>query len=634
MSKKITWIYSQINSNYWIIKTEDLEEFFVFKKNRNNAYWWDEVEAIIIKEKTQDKKAEVEITKIIKRWLESLIGEYIKSKKQNFWFVRVNNTFWGKDIFITPYNSLNAINWDIVKVIITKWTDKPEGKIIEIIWEKDDPLIAQIIVLNEEKVRLDFPAWVIKEANSLKLNFWKNRKDLSNETIITIDWADAKDLDDAISVKKNSDWNYILWVHIADVAEYVTNWSELDKEAYLRWTSIYIPGNVIPMLPKQISDNLCSLNPKWKKLTLSIELLIDFNSWKVLKKDIYESIIQSKAQLTYDEVEQIIEKWKLKIENKTYSEDIISTLQNAYELFQILYKRRKKEWKIEFNFPEIKLEVDNYWIPINVYKRERLESHQLIEEFMIIANEEISKFFNLKKIPFLYRVHEKPSEESLEELIKVLLKNWISVSKETINPLFISQIVDTLWKREDGYKLTKEILMSMSKAKYSDKKLWHYWLSLEYYSHFTSPIRRYPDLQIHRIIKEWIRWKIDKKRVDIYSKKLEKVSIKCSENEQKAEKVEQKITQLYILEYMKKFIWKEFDWMISWITPNWLYIELNSWIEWFVWNRTFWIDWWYNEEERIYENIKTKSKYNLWKKVKIKVSRVDKVMWFLDFELI
>lgn len=629
------WTYKQINDNYWIVTDAEEKEYYIFKRNRWNAYSGDFVEIKVHKLEDWNKKAEAIVSDIIKRTQEPIAWHFIRKKWQDFAFVRAYNTFAWKDIFVTSKHFFNANNWDIVLVQIISWKDKPSWKIIKIIWKDSDPEIVEKIILTQNNITKTFPEKVIQETNKLeditKKQIPKNRLDLTWEIIVTIDWEDAKDLDDAISVKILANWNFELWVHIADVAEYIKQESFLDKEALNRWTSIYIPGSVIAMLPEKISNNLCSLNTDWTKATLSIVMQIDKNNWKVITKKIFESIIKSKARLTYNEVWNYIENQK---NSTNINSSIWEMLNNAYNLFVILKKRRLNEGKIDFDLGEIKIEVDENKKPVNIYKLIRNDAHKLIEEFMITANEEISRFFSENKIPFLYRIHEKPSQESIQELVKILREYQIFLDEKNINPLVISQIISWLkWKKEE-YLLNKKILQAMTKAKYSDKILWHFWLSLKYYSHFTSPIRRYPDLQIHRIIKEYLNKKLDTNKVSKYKKNLSRVAKITSNKEQIAEEIERKISFLKTIEYMQDKIWEKYEWTISWITNNWIYVELSSWVEWFIWAKSIQEKYYFNAESWEFVSKSKKEVLAIWNKINIKVTKADKIKWFLDFEII
>lgn len=634
------WEYRQVSHNYWIVTDKDWVEYFVFKFDRLSAFSGDIVEISVKKLEEWNKKAEAIIDKIIKRSENDIIWIFQQSKRWDFGFVRAYNTFGWKDIFVHKVDYNWAKDGDVVIVNIKKWLDKPSWFIKRSIGKKDDNDIQEKIILMQNNINKHFPQDIIKEVNDLKqISNLEKRLDLREEIIVTIDWADAKDLDDAIGVKRLSDWNWELWVHIADVAEYVREWTDLDFEAKKRWTSVYIPWEVIPMLPEKISNDLCSLNTNWYKATLSIILVIDGKNWKVISKNIFESVITNKARLTYDEVEEVIKNWKSKIENSDNNwifldKEIIEMLLDAHELYKLIYKRRKKEGKIEFEFDELKVEIGKDWKVKKVYKRERNTAHKVIEEFMVMANEEVSRFFSLKKIPFLYRTHEKPSEENILGLQKTLQEYWILVDPKAINPLFLSQILDNLKWNKFEKKIAREILLSMSKAKYEEKPLGHFGLSLDYYSHFTSPIRRYPDLQIHRIIKEFLNGKLNNSRLEHYKKILPNIGIISSQTEQKAEEIERKITFLKTIEYMQNFIWENFSWEISWLTNYWIYVMLDNWIEWLVNNRTFTDNMIFLEDKKVYSEVNWNKCYELWQKVEIKVLKANKSLGFLDFELV
>ncbi len=623
----ISWYYKQINSNYWIVTWEDSKEYFIFKNDRANAFNWDFVKIKIFKEAVEWKKAEAEIIKINSRTKEDLVWIFQKPKDKTFGFVRIYNTFWWKDVFIWEKDASWAKNNDVVIIYIAWWIDKPYWVVKKVLWNRNSAWIDETIVLYEKNVRLDFSSEVKKEVTYMKpFSDFGKRLDLTDELIVTIDWADAKDLDDAVSVKILPNNNYELWVHIADVTHYVREKSHLDKEAVKRWTSIYLPWKVIPMLPSELSNWLCSLHPGEPKATLSIIMEIDKDSSKVVNKKIVESFIKSKARLTYDEVWGIIKDWE---SWEKYDNELMQMLNLAFNLKKKIYARRKKEWKIEFEFWETKIEIWDKWEVKKIYKLERNEAHRIIEEFMIIANEEISRFFAEKKIPFLYRVHEKPGEDSILTLKNILESNWIFLDIKNINPLVISQIIDSLKWKSEQYFLTKQILQSMAKAKYMDEVLWHFGLSLRYYSHFTSPIRRYPDLQIHRIIKEYLNWNLTKDKIKNYKENLSKIAKLSSTNEQKAEEVEDKIKFLKVIEYMQDKVWMRFNWIISWISPIWIYVELENWVEWFIHKKTF--DLVFDEDNKCFIETSANIKYWIWKNIKIEVSRADKKLWFLDF---
>ncbi|MDD2486824.1 MAG: ribonuclease R [Candidatus Gracilibacteria bacterium] len=626
-------VYKQINSNYGIVVDEENVEYFIFKRDRANAFSGDIVKIKIIKDALDRKKAEGEIIEILSRTKNDLVGVFLKTKGKPFGFVKIYNTWGGKDIFINEKDFNKAQNNDVVLVYVTGGLEKPFGAVKKVLGNKDMPKIDELIILYENNVRLDFTNDVLKETERLEsFKDHGKRTDLTHELIVTIDGADAKDLDDAIGVRLLPNGNYELGVHIADVTHYVTENRELDKEALKRGTSIYLPEKVIPMLPEKLSNNLCSLNPHEQKATLSIIMEIDAANGKVLNRKILESFIKSKARLTYDEVSKIVE--KRIIPESGLSQELMEMLNVAYDLKKIVYSRRKKEGKIEFEFGEVKIKIGKDGKIEDIYKLERNEAHRIIEEFMIIANEEISSFFSEKKIPFLYRVHERPGEDSIFILKNTLESHGIYFDLKNINPLMISHIIDSLKGKSEEYFLSKQVLQAMAKAKYSDMALGHFGLSLKYYSHFTSPIRRYPDLQIHRIIKEYLNGRLSKEKIGKYRKGLGKIAKMCSENEQRAEKIEDKIKFLKIVEYMEDKVGEKYDGIISGISPIGIYVELENGVEGFIHSKNFETNMIFDEENKCYIGEDSNEKYFMGKKVMIEVMKADKKMGFLDFAII
>lgn len=399
----------------------------------------------------------------------------------------------------------------------------------------------------------------------------KPRLDLRLWPTMTIDWSDAKDLDDAISIARYEGGDYLLWVHIADVAEYVTEWSELDTEAYLRGTSIYTPGRVIPMLPEILSNDRCSLHPGGPKLTLSILMRIDAAGY-VKESFVTESIIESMEKGIYDEVWKEMQKGKF---------------ENFSSLYTILTKRRAKEWKILFETTECYFDLDDERNIKNIRKRERNDAHMMIEEFMVLANEEVAKWCQTKGIPFLSRVHDAPSAEKTREIHELISIDTsdrhgdiisVDVGKEEITPHTIRTILEQARLRGDLYRFSRLLLPKMSKAVYQDKKHRHFWLALEYYAHFTSPIRRYPDLLLHRMIKKYLHTELAEKKGE-YVKNMKKWGLSLSEKERSAEEVSRSIDNLYMCRYMSQYVWQSFDGVVSWLTESNIYVELESGVE-------------------------------------------------------
>ena len=638
----IEGIFSQARGDFWFIDVEGIDKwYFVFSHNKNWALDWDKVEATT---KIFNNKQEATVIRVIERKLDLIVWEYLPSKNNRFWFVKPNNPQVKTDIFVAGSKSMDAQIWDIVWVLVTDWTwKKPEWTIKEIIWKKGDKKIDVNSLIVEWWSKLKFSDEV--------LNFAKNitspqpssqgegyRIDLTDLFTFTIDGKDAKDLDDAISIKKLKQWAYKLYVHIADVSHYVTEKNPLDIEAYKRATSTYLVDRVIPMLPEKLSNDLCSLNPNTKKLTLTCEMTI-LNNWKISSQKVYESIISSDFRLTYKEVDEILTSPPTPLLNErvvkllfwwVITTELIKKLQISDELKEKIKKYRCSSWVLNFEFPETKILLDDSGNPVEIKEYPRYNSNKLIEEFMISANEAVSREFS--KLPFLYRVHEKPKDDDLAKLQDTLNLFWIKFQFKKGYTKEFSNLLDSISAQEESKKmfLEKAILRTLSKAVYSKENFWHFGLWLSFYSHFTSPIRRYPDLQIHRIIKEQINWKLDKNRLAHYDSLLIDVSKHTSTKERKAEKLEYKVRDYYTVQYYKNKIWEEFEVSINWVISKWFFVFLRDTSEWFVemWNSNF------VEELQEHNDLSTWKRYRLWDTIKVKLVEADEIMLRLNFEIV
>jgi len=516
--------------------------------------------------------------------------------------------------------------------------NKPHGKVLSILGHKDSQGMAEKIVFHENGIVKEFSEQILREAQKLQPSTSSlARVDLRNEWIVTIDGADAKDLDDAIGIKKFPSGNFEIGVHIADVAEYVREGSILDREAYQRGTSIYTPDEVVPMLPEHLSNNLCSLHPGTPKATLSITMELD-KTGKVLHSRIDETLIESKQRFTYDEVQIIIDALDKKTDEQAvfekYPTEVIELIRNGLELKRILDKRRAKEGKIDFDLKEVKIITDEKGKVVDISKRDRSESHKVIEEFMILANEEVSRFFSEKKIPFLYRVHEKPSEEKADELILLLDHYGYNLTREMLSPRSLREIMDTLHNKDYYFVLSKQILQSMSKAIYSEEILGHFGLALHFYSHFTSPIRRYPDLQIHRIIKAYIHKNLDQKEISRFKTLLPKVAKHTSTTERKAENIEYMIRDIKIIDYMQDKIGKIYDGIIASIGDHGIYVELPNGVEGLVYMRDMRATNYFDERAGTLKSLSGGKTFSLGDPIRVRVTQADKTLRRLDFEVV
>lgn len=593
----VVGIYSQSSQNdFGFIDVEWLEKgYFVYPKNLNGALDGDTVEAYI---KVFNRRKEAVITKIVKRSERILVGTVDLVK--DFAFVVLDNPAFKVDVHISnkklaKYKG-NIKSGDKVAIKITKWEGKnPEGSIFEIL---GDPLTKGVDIMwlaLENGARIKFPTWVLEEASKLSFEPQKHRIDLSEMLTFTIDGEDAKDLDDAISIEKitsnsknipeniQKEAYFRLIVSIADVAEYVKEGSEIDKEALKRGNSTYLVDRVIPMLPEKLSNDLCSLNANTQKLTLSCEMILD-KTGKVLYKKAFESIIISNARLTYKEVQEIIDGKKSLWSDFMFwwilTQDIYEAVENINELRNIVSHKKKQTGILDFDFPEIKILLDKHGHPLEIKKYERYNSMKIIEECMVLANESIGELY--RELPFLYRIHPIPGEEDIEKLRSTLAIFGVILPFKKITPKVISEVLEQIKNSPKEKLLSKLVLRSLEKAIYSEKNEGHFGLWLDFYSHFTSPIRRYPDLQIHRIIKQFLHKELDPLKKEFYKNHLPTVAKSTSETERKSEKLEYAVRDLMIVKYYQDKIGQEFEWVISGMIPSGCFVELENTAEGFV----------------------------------------------------
>ena len=483
-----------------------------------------------------------------------------------------------------------------------------------------------------------FPQKVIKEAEDVAVEIPKEeierRLDIRHLNIFTIDGEDAKDLDDAISIEILENGNYNLGVHIADVTHYVKEKSKLDKEALKRATSVYLVDTVIPMLPKVLSNGMCSLNPNEDKLTLSVFMEIDKNG-KVVKYDIKETIINSKARMTYTEVSDILEKGDEDLKKK-YA-NILDDFYNAQDLAKILSKRRTQRGSIDFDFPEAKIILNEDGTVNNIKHYERRISNRIIEEFMLVTNETVAEHYFWLNIPFVYRIHEVPSKEKMEELSKFIATFGYTIKGDLddVHPKALQKIVEDIKGKKEEDVISTIMLRSLRQARYSPECSGHFGLAAKYYSHFTSPIRRYPDLQIHRIIKEQLNDKINQKRIEQLTNIVDYSSTISSEKERKAELAERDVKDYYKALFMSDKIGQEFEGVVSSVTSFGMFIELDNTVEGLVRLANISDDY-YIFDESTYTIIgeATKKTYKIGDTVNIRVAKVNADLKEIDFEFI
>jgi len=529
-------------------------------------------------------------------------------------------------------------------VKITQYPKKEknaEGKIIEVLGGVNEAGVDMLSLIKQYELPYKFPEEVVAEAKSFGNEIDKkdiqNRKDLRKDIIFTIDGEDAKDLDDAIHVEKLSNGNYKLDVHIADVSYYVREKSELDKDAYLRGTSIYMLGRVIPMLPRELSNGICSLNAGQDRYTLSCSMEITPKA-KIVNSDIYKAVINVKERMNYTDVQKILDKSDEKILKKY--EKYIKDFELMAELATILKNKRKENGYLNLDIPESKITLDENGFAINVQKYETYFSNEIIEQFMLAANETIAEKFYWLQAPFIYRNHEAPDLDKVKDLNKVLYNFGykIKISKEDIiYPNEFAKILDDVKGKETEKVVSNIILRTLRVAKYEAENKGHFGIASKYYCHFTSPIRRYPDLFIHRIISKYLEndYMVNDFWIKKYEKRAEKRAENCSERERTATKVEREAEDIKKAEYMENKIGEEYEGIISSITNFGIFVELENTIEGLIRYETLGDEYFiYNEERREAIGEHSNKIYKIGDKVKIRVADANKALRRIDFEIV
>ena len=550
----------------------------------NTAMNGDTVLVRILKQSSDGtKKREGEVYKVIKRNRDVIVGVF--ENNLSFGFVRPRNS--PKDIYIPKKLIRGAKTGDLVAVKVDFWGDeerKPEGAIVSILGSpKDTEALISSLLLNEG-IEEKFPNEVLQELDKIDEDIsdeLKNRKDLRHLDIITIDGSDAKDLDDAVYVEKTED-GYKLFVSIADVSYYVKENTELDTEALKRGNSIYLVDRVIPMLPRKLSNNLCSLNPNEDKLTFTVEMDLDKRG-KVIKNDFYKSVIKSKYRMTYENVNTILEKNEESEEYRNLYDKyrkIDEMLKNMLELSKIIRNNKKRRGSIDFELPEIKVVLDENKAVKDIVLRSRGEAERIIEDFMVIANETVAEKLFWEEIPAIYRVHEDPDKAKVQALNETLIKFGYSLKGlEEIHPGKFQNIIERTTGLPEGYLIHKLILRAMQRARYANKNLGHFGLASKYYLHFTSPIRRYSDLIVHRMLGRSIEKFMNEKEKAKYGANFEAIASSISRTERVADKLEEDSIKIKLIEYMQDKIGQVYIARLSGMNKNKIFMELENHIE-------------------------------------------------------
>lgn len=621
----------------FLIPDEERPDVFIPSTELNGAMHKDRVLVKVTKEDNNGKKCEGEVVKIIERGNDKVIGTYEDSA--NFGFVVADEKRIVQDIFISKENRSGAKTGDIVIVQITNWPEKkrnPEGKIVEILGKKGDQGLDILTIIKKFQLPEEFSDKVESYAAEIPYEIseeeYKRRLDLTKLKMVTIDGEDAKDLDDAVSLEMLENGNYNLGVHIADVSHYVKEKNPLDKEALKRGTSVYLIDRVIPMLPKKLSNGICSLNPKVDRLALSCFMEID-KTGKVLNYKVAESVIKTSERMTYTEVTKILrDKDEELIDKYKYLVEEFKTME---ELCNILHKKRILRGAIDFDFEECKIILNEKGKPIDIKPYERAIANRMIEEFMLVCNETIAEYIFWANIPFVYRIHEDPDTEKLIHFNEFVynLGYVVKMTKE-IHPKALQDIVEKVKGKKEETVINTLLLRSMKQAKYSPECVGHFGLAAKYYCHFTSPIRRYPDLIIHRIIKEYLNGKITDSRISKLTVAVDYASKQSSEMERVAQEAEREVDDLKKAEYMSEKIGEVYEGIISSVTNFGMFVELPNTIEGLI-HITELKDDYYIYDERHLSLIgeRTKKIYRLGDSLKIKVDRVNVLAHEIYFEL-
>ena len=639
-NKTYTGIYSASPKGFGFIKCEEIEKDIFIPKDKNmSALNGDKVSFIIeIDNVASSKHSEGKIVAILEHANERVVGIFQKSK--NFGFVIPDNQKILKDIFVSKNSDMNAKSGDKVVVSIYDFGSnkrKPEGKIIEILGNAKDVGVDILSIAKNYNLDMNFPDEVMREAKNIDTSISNEelsyRRDYRTELTVTIDGEDAKDLDDAISLSYNGEiWT--LAVHIADVTHYVRENSYIDKEAIQRGTSVYLVDRVIPMLPRELSNGICSLNAGEDRLALSYIMDID-NKGKVLRHEIAETVINVDYRMTYTDVAKILNTDDEDLKNK-YS-PCLTLFKNMAILSKILRDKRFKRGAIDFDFPESKVILNEKGKVVDIKPYERNIATKIIEDFMLLANETVAEEYFWRELPFVYRVHENPDTDKMKALAR-FINNFGFVLHNKCGEIYPKDLQKLLDKLEGSPKqnlISRIILRSMKKARYQTEAIGHFGLATKYYTHFTSPIRRYPDLQIHRIIKENIHQRLNKKRLEHYDTILEDICFKSSTMERQAEEAERESIKYKKCEYMLSHIGEEFIGVISGMTNFGFYVELENTIEGLVHIASLKDDYYnYIEDEYKIVGDITKISYSIGESVIVKVLDVDKLSKTIDFSLI
>ncbi len=632
-----TGVFTSHPKGFGFVTIEGMDEdIFIPAEQVNGAMHMDTVQ-LVISPTTGGKRREGTITKILSHGMNEVVGTYEDNK--TFGFVVPDNPKIAKDIFIPKERSMGAVTGHKVIVAITDYGKdgkKPEGKVTEIIGHINDPGVDIMSLVKAYNIPVEFSPKIMRQvenvSNEVSEADMAGRLDLRDWQMVTIDGEDAKDLDDAVSLTKEGDL-YRLGVHIADVSNYVQEHSALDVEAEDRGTSVYLVDRVIPMLPHKLSNGICSLNAGENRLALSCIMMID-EKGKVVDHKIAETVIKVDRRMSYTSVKKILADQD-EAERAEYKE-LVPMFEMMEHVAAILRKKRMKRGSIDFDFPETKIILDKNGRPVDIKPYERNVATRMIEDFMLIANETVAQDYFWQEVPFVYRTHENPDEEKIKKL-STFINNFgytLHIGSDEVHPKELQKLLSKIEGTEEEPLISRLTLRSMKQAKYTTECTGHFGLATNYYCHFTSPIRRYPDLQIHRIIKDCLRGRMNAKKAEHYEKILPEVVKHASEMERRADEAERETDKLKKVQYMKERLGQEFTGVISGVTSWGFYVELPNTIEGLVHVTALEGDYFQFSEET-YELIgeHTNIHYKLGQTVTVIAVDVDEVMRTIDFKL-
>ena len=642
--KVLTGVFLSTAKGYGFVEVEGrTEDLFIPEDKTGGAFHKDIVQVALLPGR-EGRRQEAQVIKIIARGITQVVGTYERSR-ESFGFVIPDNTKLPCDIFISKEHSKGAVSGHKVVAEITSYgtnRHSPEGKIVEILGHINDPGVDILSIVRGYELPMEFPEKVLNQAERVAKDVSEadcaGRRDLRGLTMVTIDGEDAKDLDDAVSVSFDGT-HYRLGVHIADVTNYVQENSALDREAKERGTSVYLVDRVIPMLPHALSNGICSLNEGVDRLALSCLMTIDLRG-EITDYEICESVIRVTKRMSYTVVKELLEGTR---EAGEYRQ-LVPMFEQMEKLAALLRKKRKARGSIDFDFPECKIYLDREGRPTEIKPYERNVATDLIEEFMLAANETVAQHFYWLETPFVYRVHDVPDAEKIQKLavfinnfgyyMKSVGRKGAKTSPEEVHPKEIQKLLASIAGTAEEPVISRLALRSMKQAKYSVECTGHFGLACSYYCHFTSPIRRYPDLQIHRIIKEQLRGRLSEERIAHYRELLPQVCTHACETERRADEAERETDKLKKVEYMEKYIGESFEGVISGVTGWGIYVELPNTVEGLVHVSKLRGDYYYyNESACELTGEATGRSYRLGMPVRVRIDECDRFNRTIDMSL-